>query len=232
MNCGFICWWCLPAINPPVPFLRASCYPSGSSKKSSGKEHNVWRSPLKHILQRGVKEMWWCSGGLCPEAEGPAPWGGLAPSLLPCWAAAKPGAHSASPAPAAPGAGAGTLHTALPALPDCVGDTLHADAVGELPHSLPFACVPDPAALLQGGRRSARHPRVPGLRSLPAPLTLLAGCLALPLPPPPPCLPRQHAGPAPAASGQNRSLPPTLATSKKTEGLPVLSFPREQLISD
>lgn len=47
MNCGVICWWCLPAINPSVPFLRASCHPSGSSKKGSGKGHDVWKSPSK-----------------------------------------------------------------------------------------------------------------------------------------------------------------------------------------
>lgn len=121
----------------------------------------------------------WGSGGLCPEAEGRAPWGALAPSLPPCWATAKARARGASPAPAAPGVQAGTLHTALPALPDGVGNTLDADAVGELPRSLPLACAPDAAALLQGGRHWARHPRVPGLHSLPASLTLLAGCLAL-----------------------------------------------------
>lgn len=90
---------------------------------------------------------------------------------------------------------AGTLQAALPALPDGVAHTPDADAVGELPHSHPLARVPDAAALLQRGRRSARHPRVPRLRSLPESLRLLAGCLALPQPPPqppPPCLPRHR----------------------------------------
>lgn len=153
--------------------------------------------------------------------------GTIAPALLGCGQSQGP---QRQPRSRSPWHRSRDPHTALPALPDGVGDTLDADAVGELPHSLPLACVPEAAALLQGGRRSARHPRVPGLRSLPASLTLLAGCLALP--PPPPCLPRQHAGAAPAALGHSRSLPPALATSKKTEGLPVLSFSREQLISD
>lgn len=129
VNCGFICSWCLPAINPPVPFLRASCYPSGSSKKG----HHVWKS-LKHVLQGGVKEM--CRGLH----------GGPVSPLLPC--RGRPNPQPAVPAPLPqPLVRAGTL----PALPDGVGDTLDADAVGELPHSLPLALH---AALLR-----ARHPR-------------------------------------------------------------------------
>lgn len=62
MNWGFICWWCLPVINPPERVLGASYHPPGSSRKGSGEGHNHCRSPLKHLLQ-------WCEGDLANTLE-------------------------------------------------------------------------------------------------------------------------------------------------------------------
>lgn len=142
--------------------------------------------------------------------------GALAPWLLLCRAAAEHRDQSTEPTahPRCRSPGAETPHTALPALPDGVGDAPHADAVGEPPHSLPRACVPDGAVLLQRGRPCARHPGVPGLRSLPTSLRLPGGCLALPLPPPP-FLPGTAQGPLPMSRVRAGRCPRHLLPQRK-----------------
>lgn len=117
-----------------------------------------------------------------------------------------PGVRSSSRRPA-------SRHAAFPALPDGVGDALDTDAVGGLCQGLRLACLPTAAAPLQGGRPSARHPWVLGLRGLLPSLTLLARCPTLPPPclVPPPC-PALGRGSSLLSPGRSRSLPSALAT--------------------
>lgn len=234
MNCGFICCWCLPTINSPVPLLRALCYPSGR-EKGSGKGHNDCKSPLKHILLRSTCGEVQEGSALRWKArrhEGSlAPWGGV-------WhheGARRHEGGSGTVAPAVPGCGRAPRPEHRAHSPPSLPQPRSRDPAHRPPCPT-WRCRRRPARWCCRGAAPQPSPclRARWCRSSPAWETLCPTSWRAGAPQPPhvpqaagrvpgtataaATIPAWHrAGAAPNVPGQSRSLPSALVTSKKTE---------------